>query len=537
MPFAGRDALLTADAMREADRTTIDDVGLPGVTLMEVAGRGCAQAIADAFSPIDGRRVIILCGKGNNGGDGLVVGRRLFQAGARVHIVLMSDPDELRDDPAHQQSLIRSLQAESDRAGDLTTSLFDASGGIETLAAEAAALRPTLFVDALLGTGLTSNLREPIYSVVGWLNEQDAPVVSLDLPTGLHSDTGQVLGDAVAADRTITMAARKTGMVVGQGPLYTGPVDVVDIGIPDFVIERRREAPGCARLTTDDLVADVWPERPRNAHKYSAGMAVVVGGSPQYTGAPVLSATAAARAGAGYVACACPDSVQGALSAQMTTIPTHGLPDGEEGLDPDGALDVLSSVTDRAQALLVGPGLGRKAGTEAFVHRLLADRSDDAGPPVVIDADGLNALAGAMDELSDHANGRWILTPHAGEFRRLAGDVDLTERVRVAQTYAERWNSVLLLKGTPSLVAAPDGRTFVGSTGNAGLATAGSGDVLAGQIAALAAQGVPPLPAAACALHLGGATAERIAATRDLRTITATDLVDHFPEAVRERRE
>jgi NAD(P)H-hydrate epimerase len=142
-----------------------------------------------------------------------------------------------------------------------------------------------------------------------------------------------------------------------------------------------------------------------------------------------------------------------------------------------------------------------------------------------------------MDELSDHANGRWILTPHAGEFRRLAGDVDLTDRVRVAQTYAERWNSVLLLKGTPSLVAAPDGRTFVGSTGNAGLATAGSGDVLAGQIAALAAQGVPPLPAAACALHLGGATAERIAATRDLRTITATDLVDHFPEAVRERRE
>lgn len=533
MPFAGRDALLTADAMREADRTTIEDIGLPGFTLMESAGRGCADAIAAAYAPIDGHRVLILCGKGNNGGDGLVVGRRLFQAGARVHLVLMSDPEALREDPARNLRLIRALQDESDRAAHLTTSIFDASSGIEALAAEAAALRPTLFVDALLGTGLTSDLREPIAGVVGWLNDQDAPVVSLDVPTGLHSDTGRVLGDAVVADRTITMAARKTGLVTGSGPFHAGGIDVVDIGIPDFVINRVRKQPGCARLTTNAWIQKQWPERPRDAYKYSVGMALVIGGSPQYTGAPVLSATAAARAGAGYVACACPDSVQDALSAQMTTTPTHGLPDGDDGLDPDGALEALDDLRDRAQALLVGPGLGRARGTQQFVRRLL--RKTDR--PVVIDADGLNALAGAIDDLSRHADGNWILTPHAGEFQRLAGDADRTNRVRLAQEYAERWNSVLLLKGTPSLAAAPDGRTVIGGTGNAGLATAGSGDVLAGQCAALAAQGLPLLEAAAVALHLGGAAAERYAETRDLRTMTATDLVDLFPETVRERLE
>jgi NAD(P)H-hydrate epimerase len=225
--------------------------------------------------------------------------------------------------------------------------------------------------------------------------------------------------------------------------------------------------------------------------------------------------------------------VQDALSAQMTTTPTHGLPDGDDGLDPDGALEALDDLLDRAQALLVGPGLGRARGTEQFVRRLLR-RTDR---PVVIDADGLNALAGAIDDLSRHADGNWILTPHAGEFQRLAGDADRTNRVRLAQEYAERWNSVLLLKGTPSLAAAPDGRTVIGSTGNAGLATAGSGDVLAGQCAALAAQGLPPLEAAAVALHLGGASAERYAETRDLRTMTATDLVEGFPETVRERLE
>jgi len=533
MPFAGRDALLTADAMREADRITIEDIGLPGFTLMESAGRGCADAIADAYSPLDEHRVLILCGKGNNGGDGLVVGRRLFQAGARVHLVLMSDPGELRDDPARNLRVIRALQSDSNRADDLTTSILDGSGGMESLAAEAAALRPTLFVDALLGTGLTSDLREPIYSIVGWLNEQDAPVVSLDMPTGLHSDTGAVLGDAVVADRTITMAARKTGLVTGNGPFHAGIVDVVDIGTPDFILDRVRDQPGCARLTSDEWAAAQWPERPRDAYKYSVGMAVVVGGSPEYTGAPVLSATAAARAGAGYVACACPDAVQDALSAQMTTIPTHGLPTGADGIDPDGALNALRDLLDRADAVLVGPGLGRGSGTEAFVHRLL----QETDRPVVVDADGLNALAGAIDDLSRHADGNWILTPHAGEFERLAGDVDPTDRVRLAQTYAERWNSVLLLKGSPSLVAAPDGRTFVGSTGTAGLATAGSGDVLAGQCTALAAQGLPLLEAAATALHLGGAAAEHYAATRDLRTMTATDLVDLFPETVRERLE
>jgi len=522
------DLLLTADAMRDADRTTMDDYGLPSFTLMESAGRGCASCIQNAYGPMDAETVLVLCGKGNNGGDGLVVARRLFEMGARVHVVLMSDPDDLRDDPARNLDLLRALQARSAEAERLTTSVFD---DLDALAVEASALRPTLYVDALLGTGLTSDLREPIASVVGWLNDQTAPITALDVPTGLHSDTGAVLGDAVRADRTVTMAARKTGLVVGDGPLYAGAVDVVDIGIPAFVMDEVQARPGCGQLTTDAAVRSWWPERSRDAYKYSVGMTLVVGGAPAYTGAPVMASEAAARGGAGYVMCACPETVQPALSAQMTTIPTHALPAGERGIVPGDALDALSEPLERAQAVLVGPGLGRQSGTETFVRRLL----QEMGLPTVIDADGLNALAGHLDDLSAHADGQWILTPHAGEFHRLAGEVDLTDRVRVAEEHAKRWNCVLLLKGSPSLVAGPDGRTFVGSTGNAALATAGTGDVLAGHCVGLLAQGVPPLEAAAAALHLGGAAADRYAIDRDPRTMVATDLIDLLPQVAKER--
>ena len=514
---------LTADAMRAADRYTIDEYGLPSFTLMESAGRGCADAIQSAYGPLEGTAVMVLCGKGNNGGDGLVVARRLVAAGARVHVVLSSDPEELRDDPARNLELLTQLRAEDEEP--LTIDVLD---DLDALTNTANRLAPRLYVDALLGTGLTSALREPIRGLVDWVNGRSAPTVAIDVPTGLHSDTGAVLGTAVQASRTVTMAAPKVGMLVGEGSRHAGPVEVVDIGIPAFVLDRVAQEPGCARQTTDAAVRDWWPARAPDAYKYSVGTAMVVGGSRRFTGAPALASTAAVRSGAGYVTCACPEPVQATLASTLTTVPTLPLPATDDGL----AIEAVDRIAEeRTDALLVGPGLGRSSGTTKFVHRLV----EVVDAPLVIDADGLNALADLEGDWTAPADGSWILTPHAGEFRRLAGAVDLADRVRVVQEHAQRWNVVLLLKGQPSIVAGPGGRTYVGSTGTPALATAGTGDVLAGQCVGLLAQGLPPLQAAATALHLGGAAAQRYAATRDPRTLAASDLVDELPHATRDR--
>lgn len=521
---------LTADAMRAADRYTIEEYGLPSFTLMEAAGQGCARIIQKAYGPLDGDAVVVLCGKGNNGGDGLVVARRLVTAGARVLVVLTSSPDELSEDAAQNLSLLRPLAEEQPTGKRLILEQLD---GVNALTETVAPLNPRLYVDALLGTGLTSDVREPIRSLVGWVNDREAPTVAIDVPTGLHSDTGEKLGVAIDADRTVTMAAPKVGLWVGEGPVQTGSVEVVDIGIPPFVIDRAAERSGCLRQTTDAAVRAWWPERAHDAYKYSVGTALVVGGAPRFTGAPVMASKAAGRSGAGYVSCACPETIQSTLSGRLTTVPTHPLPtQNGDGIAPDEALEALSEVIDGSDAVLVGPGLGRAPSTGRFVRRLV----QEIDTPLVLDADGLNAIAGHMDELTPQAGNSWILTPHAGEFRRLVGEeVDLSTRVRVAQKYADRWNVVCLLKGAPSIVAGPDGRAFAATTATSALATAGTGDVLAGQCVGLLAQGVPPLEAAATALHLGGAAAERYAATHDPRTMVATDLLEMIPRVASER--
>jgi hydroxyethylthiazole kinase-like uncharacterized protein yjeF len=518
--------VLTAEAMREADRFAIEAYGIPGFTLMETAGRGAADRIEEAFGPMAGKTAACICGKGNNGGDGFVVARVLHARGARVRVLAMSERDALSDDAAHNWRLLEHLAARDDDR--LALARFE---NLDQLAAYAGA---DLYVDALLGTGLASALREPLHGVVTWLNDQPSPTVALDVPTGLHSDQGTILGTAVYADLTVTMGALKVGLLINEGPAVAGRVAVVEIGIPRFVIDRVQTRPGCAWLPTDAAVAAWLPTRPRDAHKYSVGMALIVGGAAGLTGAPVMASRAAARVGAGYVTCACPRSIQPILATKMTEVTTLALPETPAGgLDPDGALDALTPGLEKARALLVGPGQGRHADTRRFVRALL----QQTDLPAVVDADALHALADDPDWMARHAAGRWILTPHAGEFRGLAGaDVDLSDRVRVAQEYAQRWNCVLLLKGLPSVVSSPDGAAFIDATGgNPALATAGTGDVLAGLCAGLLAQGLPPTRAAVCALHLGGAAADRYTAHRHQRTMIATDLLDQLPLVMNER--
>lgn len=522
--------VLSAEAMRAADDSTINEFGIPGFTLMESAGRGTALMLERSLGGLDDKRINIYCGKGNNGGDGYVIARYLYNSGAKLQVISLGASDELSEDARSNFRLLQKM-AERDADRRLSLATFEAVDHIPAA---------DVHVDALLGTGLTSDLREPVLSLVNWLNEQPGTKIAVDLPTGLHTDLGEPLGSAFNADWTFTMGARKTGQCVGQGKTICGRVEVVDIGIPRFVLEEPVASGerSCAWLSDDRAVRSWLPDRSYDANKYSVGLALVVAGSAGMTGAPVMAATAAARIGAGYVVCACDHRIQATLGVKMTEVTTIPLAAGENGIDPEGAMEAVRGRLEKTQGALIGCGLGRDPDTQAFVRRFLSE----VDVPVVVDADGLNALAGHTELIEQHANGRWVLTPHMGEFRRLAGDeidsndaLDPSDTVALAQHFAAKWNCVLLLKGLPSVVATPTGTAYLNATGGPALASAGTGDVLSGLCAGLLAQGMDPERAAVAALHIGGAAADAYASRFDGRTLQAMDIIGELPELLKER--
>lgn len=487
---------------------------------METAGRAAYQTLIKTYGLPKNQTVTILVGKGNNGGDGLVMARLLYAGGAAVQVVPFSDANSMPKDASRNFKLLQQLLSH-DRDNRLEILPF---ASVDQLPHK----NTDLFVDALLGTGLTQDLRSPVREVVSWLNTKQQPVIALDVPTGLNSDTGAVQGAAVRADLTVTMAAQKTGLLLNEGPSYAGRVETAEIGIPSFILEEEAQRPGCAQVVSNREIANWLPQRSYRSHKYSVGMVVALAGSSGLTGAPVMASTAAARIGAGAVVCGCPRSVEPILSQKMTEVMTLGLSETPTGgLVPEALKDdLLLERLDKAQALLVGCGLGKAPSTQAFVRQLL----QTTNLPLVLDADGLNALIGHTDLLTQYGNGRIILTPHAGEFQRLTGsEATLTDRVRTATKYAQRWNSVLLLKGFPSLVATPNGQTYINTTGGPALASAGTGDILAGLCAGLLAQGLSAEQTAVAGLHIGGVAADTFVENNASRALLATDLLALLP--------
>lgn len=527
MKQLGIHPVLTARAMRSADEFAMTDFGLPGFTLMELAGRGAAEALIQRIRP--NASVAVYCGKGNNGGDGFVIARYLHRRIASVRVFFLGAPDAMSEDAAAHFALLRAL-AREDGNGRLTLERLDTL--MELPASD-------VHVDALLGTGQTSELREPIRSLVERLNNAPGLKIAVDVPTGLHTDIGRPLGVAFRADATYTMGALKTGLIINDGPSTSGGTRVIDIGIPNFALRRLFECgdTGCAGMATDEVVRRWMPERGGDANKYSVGLALVVAGSPGMTGAPAMAATAAARAGAGYVVCGCDERIERTLNTKLTEVTTVSLPALRGGIDPDKALESLADRLEKASSLVVGCGLGRAETTEMFVRQLL----EHVELPTVVDADALHALIDHTDLIRRRAEGRWILTPHMGEFQRLADDemagldIHPDDRVALAQHFARTWNCVLVLKGLPSIVACPDGRAWINGTGGPALASAGTGDVLAGICAGLLAQGLSTEHAAVAALHLGGAAADRYGHGRSERSLQAMDLVDELPYVMKER--
>ncbi len=508
--------ILTAAQMRLADDRAISS-GIPSLTLMENAGVAATDSIADFVGSTNGLRACCVCGKGNNAGDALVVARLLHEMGATVTVQMVLGTSDLAPDATTNFERLQQVEQTSERL-----SIYrEPDGDFSEF---------NLIVDGLLGTGLTKPLRDPLGSVVGRINVAGRPVVALDIPTGIHSDTGEVLGDAVRAELTVTMGACKQGLLVGEGPDFAGTVSVADIGIPDSLLEEAAASePGPLYSVERDDIRQLLPARPRRAHKYSSGLALVVAGSPGLTGAPVMASTAAARVGAGAVVCAAPEPIIRSLETRLTEIMTEALPTDSDGISVQDSMEALADRISKAGAVLVGPGLGRHEKTGAFLWRLLKSLR----LPVVLDADGLFHAASDPTSLASLSKGRWVLTPHLGELRRLAGyEIDVSNPVQTARSLSAQWDSILVFKGAPTVVATPGGTAFITTTGNQALATAGSGDVLAGMITGFLARGLSPLDAALCALFVGGTAAENLATKMYRDSVMAMDIVNELPNTL-----
>jgi ADP-dependent NAD(P)H-hydrate dehydratase / NAD(P)H-hydrate epimerase len=491
------DPLFEADEMRAADAFAIEQRGVPSLDLMERAGAGLARVVADYARPGPVRVVI---GKGNNGGDGLVVARLLREEGREVDVLATSPVDELKGDA--RANLERLPGAAPD---PFSAEALERSGAV---------------VDALLGTGFEGAPREPVAGAITAINAHGGTVVACDVPSGVNTSTGEIEGEAVRAKATGTFHGPKVGLYVAPGALHAGEVHVIEIGIP-------RGAPSAERAgLIGDSALELYPHRRREGTKFQSGVVVVVGGSRGLTGAPTMAALAAQRAGAGYVQVAVPAAAQQAVDLRLLEQMSRGLPDRDGAHTPQGVEEV-ADLAQRAGALVLGPGLGRQEHALEFA-RAVAESVD---VPLLIDADGLNAHAERLEALQGR-NAATVLTPHAGELGRLLGTDSVqvsAHRLASARAAAERSGAVVLLKGDDTLVTAPAGAVAVSRGGSPALATAGTGDVLSGTIGALLAKGLGALEAAALGT-LAHARAGRAAARRHgADHVVAGDVIDALP--------
>ncbi|HEY2955487.1 MAG TPA: NAD(P)H-hydrate dehydratase [Candidatus Eisenbacteria bacterium] len=512
--------LLTAAEMRELDRATIESGHATGQALMERAGAGVAEAMERRYGPALALRVLVLCGTGNNGGDGFVAARHLRVRGAETHVGLAGERARVRGEAlAHLERL--------EREGASVVELRSEDALERFLATRE---RWDFALDALLGTGARGGLEGLVAAGAQALRDLDdagTRVVAVDLPTGVHPDTGEIARRAVRADLTVTFGAPKRGHLLYPGRAFVGALEVVDIGLLPAVPEGGRFA---VELATAIGTADLLPAREPRAHKGSAGRVLVAGGSPGLTGAVALAARAATRAGAGYVQCAVPASLNDILEIKLT--PEMTLPAPETGARTlsRAALERITGWAARADAVLVGSGLSRNAESAALARGLVAARTR----PTVLDADGLNAFEG-RPAFEAPSGAPIVLTPHLGEMARLTGETAAALeawRIDAAREAASSWKAVVVLKGAPTVTAGPDGRATVNPTGNPGLATAGTGDVLAGMIAALLAQRLDPYDAARAAVYVHGLAADRLAGEKGQLGLDAVDVLEAVPAAM-----
>ena len=536
MKYTGRGSelmkILKAAQMGEVDRLTTERYRIPSIILMENAGRRCAEEIVNAVPDIAGKRVVILCGRGNNGGDGFVVARWLALGGARPGIFLFTSPESLAGDARTNFLIAEAMQLP-------IQALPDAASIAARFSGVNAVPEADVIVDAIFGTGLARPVGPDFMPVLNWVERASGRsfVMAVDIPSGLMADSSEIHGPVIKANLTVTFSAMKLAHVLAPAADFAGKIVLAPIGSPSALFD---DPEYLWNLTGKEHVCRVLPARPRDAHKGSFGHIYVAAGSAEKSGAAFMAASAALRSGAGLVTLWLPEGLRGSVAGNFPELMTEFLPETGAGTFAHSGAGRLLSRLVEADALVLGPGMTTEPSTRDFIHEVVK-----LSPvPVILDADGLNAFAPLCEPFKNENGQPIALTPHPGEMARLTGETvaDVQQRrVETALAVAERYRAWVTLKGNQTLIAAPDGELFVNTTGNPGMATGGSGDILAGMMGRFAAawklRGFEAhknfSEYLAVAVYLHGLAGDIAARKRSEESLVATDLLEYLPMAFR----
>jgi NAD(P)H-hydrate epimerase len=510
--------LVTASEMQEMDRQTIETQGITGLELMENAGSGATRVLLDQFAASAKNGVGIICGKGNNGGDGFVMARYLAEKGIDATVYLLAKATAVKGDAAANLKRLSAL--------DITVIEIPDEEAFSKI--KSTLSRCGLLVDAILGTGLSSDVRGFFKTVINFINRTGIPVFAVDIASGLNSDTGQPCGTCIRAQGTATFALAKIGHVTFPGAEYTGKLEIIDIGIPGRIVKAVNPK---QYLLTPEQIRGYFQPRSPDTHKGRTGHVLVIAGSTGKTGAAAMTAMSAMRAGAGLVTLGIAESLNPVLEGQLLEAMTEPLPQSQNGVLGDSALDRIMKLSAGKTCLALGPGMGQAAETRSLVGQIISQSEI----PAVIDADGLNNLAG-QTQLLKNLKAPIVLTPHPGEMARLidATPADVQQnRIKCARDFAAAFNVHLVLKGAATVIAHPDGSAYINPTGNPGMAAGGMGDVLTGVLAGFMAQGFTAEAATHTAVYLHGAAADTLAQTIGPFGYLASEVMNAIPAEVK----
>lgn len=494
-----------AEQMREIDRAASEKGGIPSIILMENAAVACVDELKKDFGDLSKKSVAVFCGKGNNGGDGFAIARHLSALGADTAVFLVCGND-FTGDAKVNYDIIRKMDINIDVISD-TENLKYIIKSFD------------IAVDAIFGTGIHGTITGIAGAVIEEINENAKYVLSVDIPSGINADSGEICGVCIKADKTVTFAAYKAGMLMFPGADYVGDTVTADISIPQYIIE---DANIGTNIIDESFVKKSIPERANNSHKGDNGKLLIIAGSRGKTGAAYMASQAALKSGIGLVTVGICESLNNVMENKTTEAMTLPLPD-DNGILSEEAAGIIKECLNSYDAVLIGPGLGKGRGVTEVVRTVLVNSKN----PVIVDADAINTLAENMDILSE-CSCDLIFTPHTAEMSRLTGlEIEYieTNRLVVSKEFSEEYGAVLILKGHHTVVTAPDLVQYINITGNPGLAKGGSGDVLAGITAALAAKGIEAAAAAAAAVYIHGAAADKAAETISMESMTAAEVI------------
>lgn len=511
--------VVTAKEMQNIDKRAIREYKIPGMVLMENAGMRVVEALEGLYENLNDKKIAVFAGKGNNGGDGFVVARHLINKGVYAKVFLLTPKGNVSGDAKKNLDIILKMGIDIEELKD-KRSLRGFKAKTEGF---------DIIIDAILGTGLVSEVRGYYRDIIGLINESGKEVVSIDIPSGMSSDTGEILGEHIRADVTVTFGLPKRGHILYPSAKSVGELRVADISIPKKIID---EEDIRVNLLDSQDIKEILEPRESDAHKGSYGHTLVIAGSLGKSGAAVLASLGALRIGAGLATLALPKSLIYTAASNSMEIMTYPLPETEEGTISEEAVDHIFKISKQMNSLVIGPGITTNKKTVKFFIEILKRLS----LPILIDADGINALALHGLDILKKMKAPLLLTPHPGEMARLvktnAYDIQ-RDRLGMASNFSKKYGLFLALKGARTVISDPDGNTYINPTGNPGMATGGSGDVLSGIIGGLLSQGINPLNALKTGIYLHGLAGDIAAARKGESGLIAGDILDTLPEATK----